>query len=74
MSTRRGEEAYFVAYASKVAKMKSWQLANELAVRLGDFDLFKEDNNSDTEDETQSMKKTMRQIEILTKENLRRKR
>ena len=73
MSIKIGEEAYFVAYANKASKMKSWQLANELAVRLDDFDLLRDDNNRDSDAETQLMKKTMRQIEILTKENMRRK-
>ena len=73
MSTNKGEETYFVAYTNKASKMKPWQLANELAARLDDFDFLKEDNNPDSDAANRSMSKTMRQIEILTKENLRRK-
>ena len=63
------EETYFTNYANKASKMSGWQLTNEIAIRLEDFDLLK--NAKD--DDPAEIDRAMRQIEILTKENLKRK-
>ena len=63
------EETYFTNYADKAAKMNGWQLTNELAIRLESFDLMKNDPAEDPK----MIDRAMRQIEILTKENMKRK-
>ena len=68
------DEAYFLEYASKVSKMKAWQLANELANRVDSFDLLKDQSDMDPHGDTQAMNRTIRQIEVLTKECTKRKR
>ncbi len=64
------EEAYFLLYKDKASKMKGWQLTSEIAKRLEAFDLLK---NAGDPQEARMMERAMRQIEILTKENLKRK-
>jgi len=63
------DEAQFDTYALKVSKMKGWRLAGELADQLETFDVLKSEGaESDAE-----LKKTSRRIEIVTKENSKRK-
>jgi hypothetical protein len=64
------EEAYFLLYEDKASKMKGWQLTSEIAKRLEAFDLLK---SAGDPQESQKMDRAMRQIEILTKENLKRR-
>lgn len=72
-STSVLDEAYFRKYASKVSKMKAWQLTNELAIRVDNFDLLNDQSDQDPGGESPTMKRTMMQIEILAKEQAKRK-
>jgi hypothetical protein len=63
------EEAQFESYALKVSKMKGWRLAGELADQLETFD----DLKSECAESAVELKKTSRKIEIITKENSKRK-
>ena len=66
--TSAKEEAYFVGYANKASKMKDWQLVSEIANKMTNLDDLEEYANDS------SMKsRTSRQVEILMKENQRRK-
>jgi hypothetical protein len=62
-------EAQFESYALKVSKMKGWRLAGELADQLETFD----DLKSEGAESAVELKKTSRKIEIITKENSKRK-
>jgi hypothetical protein len=70
------EEAKFDSYAVKVSKMKGWRLAGELASQLENFDDLKSEIGNGSEvspDKTLELKNTSRRIEIVTKENSKRK-
>ena len=64
------EEAQFDSYALKVSKMKGWRLAGELADQLKTFDILKSEPGAESSVE---LKNTSRKIEIVTKENSKRK-
>ena len=55
--------------------MKGWRLAGELATQLENFDVLKSDVGNDVEssDKSIELKRTSRRIEIITKENSKRK-
>ena len=56
--------------------MKGWRLAGELATQLANFDDLKFEIGNDTNGsakETLELKRTSRYIEIITKENSKRK-
>lgn len=74
-STAAKEEAYFAAYAHKASKMKGWQLVSELAHKVANFDeLDAEILKGEATSSNSSMgSRTSKQIEILMKENLKRK-
>jgi CTP:phosphocholine cytidylyltransferase-like protein len=67
-----GKEAYFVAYAKKASKMKDWQLVGELANKVTNLDDLAENPEAVSSDSSFESS-TSRQIEILMKENQRRK-
>jgi hypothetical protein len=67
------EDAYFVAYANKISKMKGWELVREVANKMADFDDLDGGSLSETTKNSSTGSRTSRQIEILMKENLRRK-
>ena len=70
------EEAHFFSYAVKVSKMKDWRLAGELATQLENFDDLKaeiRDDSDASEEKALELKRTERRIEIITKENSKRK-
>jgi len=69
------DESYFVSYAVKVSKMKGWRLAGELATQLESFDDLKSElgNDIETSEKSLELKRTSRRIEIVTKENSKRK-
>ena len=69
------EEDYFVAYACKASKMKGWQLTNELATQVANFDNLESENLYDQipPDNASKVSRTTRHIEILMKENSKRK-
>ncbi len=55
--------------------MKGWRLAGELATQLENFDDLKSELGNDVEssDKSIELKRTSRRIEIITKENSKRK-
>ncbi len=67
------EDAYFVAYANKISKMKGWELVKEVANKMADYDDLEGGNKSETTKDSSTGSRASRQIEILMKENLRRK-
>ena len=70
------EESHYDSYALKVSEMKGWRLAGELATQLANFDDLKFEIGNDTNGsakETLELKRTSRYIEIITKENSKRK-
>ncbi|HXQ91756.1 MAG TPA: hypothetical protein VN739_02025 [Nitrososphaerales archaeon] len=70
------EDASFDSYTVKVSRMKGWRLAGELATQLENFDDLKSEIGNDAEasqDKTLELKNTSRRIEIVTKENSKRK-
>ena len=69
------EEAHFDSYAVKVSRMKGWRLAGELATQLENFDDLKSElgNVNETSEKSSELKRTSRRIEIITKENSKRK-
>jgi len=70
------DEPHYVSYALKVSEMKGWRLAGELATQLANFDDLKFEIGNHAEGsakETLELKRTSRYIEIITKENSKRK-
>jgi hypothetical protein len=69
------EEAYFVTYALKASRMKDWELIGELANKVAVMDELQYEFNEteSSSSESTSGRKLSRQIEILMKENLKRK-
>jgi len=69
------DESYFLAYSNTVSRMNSWQLTEELAKKVDDFDLLSDDlekfkatrGDSSVEDPEKKIARVVRQIEILRK-------
>ncbi|MHB2035407.1 MAG: hypothetical protein ACYCPW_01505 [Nitrososphaerales archaeon] len=69
------DEPYFLTYSITVSRMNSWQLTEELAKKVDDFDLLNDDlgrfkatrGDSNVEEAEKKIASVVRQIEILRK-------
>ena len=69
------DEPYFLTYSNTVSRMNSWQLTEELAKKVDDFDLLNDDlgwfkatrGDSNVGAAEKKIAKVVRQIEILRK-------
>lgn len=69
------DEPYFLTYSITVSRMNSWQLTEELAKKVDNFDLLNDDRgrfdatrgDSNAEEADKKIARVVRQIEILRK-------